>query len=65
MEKNDEKWWVFLGVKIPKILDEAMEEYIRRDTHATKSEFVRNAIREKLQRDAPWIISKILAEPQE
>jgi len=51
---------VFLGVKIPKTLNKAVEKYIEVDTHATKSDFVRSAIREKISRDAPWIMEEIL-----
>ena len=39
---------------------EAMDKYIKRDTHATRSEFIRQSIREKIQRDAPELWSKML-----
>lgn len=64
MARENDEWYDFLGVKLPKRLMEAMDEYIRRDTHATRSEFVRNAIREKLNRETPDIIKKILAEKE-
>lgn len=34
---------------MPKILNEAVEEAVRVDMHATKSDFVRDAVREKLK----------------
>ncbi len=39
----------YLGVKIPSTMLKGMGEYIERDTHISKSEFVRTAIREKLK----------------
>lgn len=48
--------------KIPVNLREAMKIYINRDTHLNESDFIRNAIREKILRDAPWIIKDMLVE---
>jgi Arc/MetJ-type ribon-helix-helix transcriptional regulator len=45
-----EKDLVVLSVKIPKQLAEALEEELKRDTHVTKSEIVREALREWLER---------------
>ena len=39
---------------------ETIDQYIKKDTHTTRSEFIRQAIREKIQRDAPDLWSKIL-----
>ena len=39
---------VVLSVKIPKQLAEALEEELKRDAYATKSEIVREALREWL-----------------
>jgi Arc/MetJ-type ribon-helix-helix transcriptional regulator len=44
-----EKELVVLSVKIPKPLAEEIEEMLRRNTHATKSEIVREALREWLK----------------
>lgn len=52
-KKKEERWYDFVGIKIPKTLCAAMDAYISSDTHATRSEFIRNAMREKLQRDRP------------
>jgi Arc/MetJ-type ribon-helix-helix transcriptional regulator len=49
-------------------LDEALEEAIRSDWHATKADFIREAVREKLERlglkpkVAPQAISLKVAE---
>jgi Arc/MetJ-type ribon-helix-helix transcriptional regulator len=41
-----------IGAKVGEDLDAALEKYIALDTHTTKSEYIREAIREKLERDA-------------
>ena len=65
MPEDGEERYIFLGAKIPKILMEALEKYLQVDTQATKSEFVRNAIREKIERETPWIMKEIRAEAEE
>jgi Arc/MetJ-type ribon-helix-helix transcriptional regulator len=42
-----------LNVRIPKTLRELLEKYVERDLHTNISEFCRDALREKLARDAP------------
>jgi len=41
-------------------LVEAIDTYVARDTHTTRSEFIRTAIRDKIKRDAPEFWAKIL-----
>ena len=56
MEKGNT---AFIGIRVPTKLREIMKEYVRRDTHMNESEFVRGAIREKLQRDASKLMEKM------
>ena len=42
---NQEAWHVL----VPKILDDALEEAVGKDTHSTKSDFVRDAVRRRLE----------------
>jgi len=56
------KWYSFVSVKFPKSLAKAMEKYVARDTHATVSEFVRTAVREKIQKDCPDIWQEVMEE---
>ena len=49
----------FIGIRVPIKLRELVKEYIRLDTHLNESEFVRSAIREKLQRDAPMLRDRL------
>ena len=37
------------NIPVPKVLDDALEEAVRRDTHSTKSDFVRDAVRRRLE----------------
>ena len=46
MDKKDKTAW---NVPVPRVLDEALEEAVRRDTHSTKSDFIRDAVRRKLE----------------
>jgi Arc/MetJ-type ribon-helix-helix transcriptional regulator len=45
MSKDKTNW----NVPVPKVLDDALEEAVRRDTHSTKSDFIRDAVRRKLE----------------
>ena len=36
------------NLQVPKLLDEAIEKAIEMDFHMTKSEYIRDAVREKL-----------------
>ena len=42
-----------ISTRITESLARVIEDYIRRDTHVTQADFVRDAIREKLKRDTP------------
>ncbi len=45
--KSDRVWiW---NIQVTKILDEAVEQAVLMDSHVSKSEFVRDAVREKLR----------------
>ncbi|MEM2868040.1 MAG: ribbon-helix-helix protein, CopG family, partial [Candidatus Bathyarchaeia archaeon] len=38
------------NIPVPKSLDEALEEAIKRDWHITKAEFIREVVRRELER---------------
>jgi len=54
---NEQKL-VPLNVRIPRTLKELMKKYIELDAHKDISEFTRDALREKIQRDAPNLYQK-------
>ena len=48
-----------LRVRVPIQLKKLMHEYIRLDTHKDISELTRDALREKIKRDAPHIYENL------
>jgi Arc/MetJ-type ribon-helix-helix transcriptional regulator len=48
-----------LNVRVPSTLKDLMEKYVSMDTHASISDFTRDALREKLRRDAPHLIKEL------
>jgi len=44
-EKDEPATWI---LKVPKSFDKIVTDFISKDTHMTKSEFIRQAVREKL-----------------
>lgn len=44
-KRKDVTYW---NIPVPKTLNEVVERAIQLDTHSTKSDFVRDAVREKL-----------------
>jgi Arc/MetJ-type ribon-helix-helix transcriptional regulator len=52
---------VSLNVRIPQNLKKIMRRYVTLDTHKDLSEVTRDAIREKIQRDAPDLYRGLFA----
>ena len=48
-----------INVSIPQTMKDLIEEFVSMDTHLNLSEFVRDAIRQKLQKDAPQLYEKL------
>jgi Arc/MetJ-type ribon-helix-helix transcriptional regulator len=40
----------FWNIPVPEMLDEAVEKAVRENAHVSKSDFVRDAVREKLRK---------------
>ena len=47
---------VYIGARVPRMLKTLIVDFVRMDTHINVSDFIRSAIREKLERDAPGLI---------
>ena len=47
--KKDKKY-TFLHIKVKKTMSDMIDMIVKKDTHSTRSEFIRDAIREKLER---------------
>jgi len=54
-----EKNLVHLGVRIPRTLKKLMQDFIELDAHKDLSELTRDALREKISRDAPELYRKL------
>jgi len=44
---------VHMTVRVPKTLRDLIKQHIELDTHINESEFVRDALREKIRRECP------------
>jgi len=54
-----EEKMVTLNVRVPRTLKDLMKEYIEMDAHKDLSEFTRDALRQKIQRDAPSLYRRL------
>ena len=50
---------VQLNVRVPQNLKKLMKEYIELDAHKDLSELTRDALREKIKRDAPHLYENL------
>ena len=51
---------VVVNARIPMTMKRAIIKYVERDTHINFSDFMRDSMREKLRRDAPWLLKEAL-----
>lgn len=51
-----------INVRIPKTLRDLIQRYVEADMHTNLSDFTRDALREKIRRDAPEFYRLILQE---
>lgn len=49
---------VHMTVRVPKTLRDLIRQHIELDTHINESEFVRDALREKIRRECPELYKK-------
>jgi len=50
---------VNINVRITPTLKKIIEKYIDSDTYINMSDFARDALREKIRREAPWVFKEI------
>jgi len=53
---------VNVNVRITPTLKKIIEKYIDQDTYINMSDFARDALREKIKRDAPWLIDDVMKQ---
>ena len=58
---SDEKM-VQLNIRVPQNLKKMMKEYIELDAHKDLSELTRDALRQKIKRDAPHLYQNLFKE---
>jgi len=56
---------VQVSFRVPRVLRDLIQKYIQCDLHLNQSEFFRDALREKIQRDAPQLYNELFQEPKE
>jgi hypothetical protein len=60
MEKQKEE--AVVAARVSFTLKQLIARFIAQDTHMNESDFVRDAIREKIQRDAPELYRQLFQE---
>lgn len=49
MSEENEREWTTWHIRVPGRLDTKLDDYIKQDSFATKAEFVREAVRDRLE----------------
>lgn len=49
MSEEDKRKWAMWHIRVPDHLDSILEKYIEQDSFASKAEFVRVAVRDRLE----------------
>ncbi len=62
MSKTEERPGSFIGVRVPTSLKTLLRRYVELDTHINESDFIRDAIREKILRDAPGLYRELFQQ---
>lgn len=63
METQDvKKSEAAISARIPRTLKQLMKRFVAMDAHVNESDFIRDAIREKIQRDAPDLYKELFRE---
>jgi len=62
MNMETQKVEAAISARIPRTLKELMKKFVNMDTHINESDFIRDAIREKIQRDAPELYRQLFQE---
>jgi Arc/MetJ-type ribon-helix-helix transcriptional regulator len=50
---------VRINARVPRNLKDLMQQFTARDTHMNESDLIRDAIREKIQREAPELYRQL------
>ena len=61
----ERKELVQVSFRVPRVLRDLVKRYLVMDLHMNESEFFRDALREKIRRDAPELYRSLFTEEQE
>ena len=53
-----------IAARVPTSLKVLIAKFVRQDTHMNESDFVRDAVREKIKRDAPQLYAKLFQQKE-
>lgn len=53
-----------INFRLPKTLKDLLTAYLALDTHMNESEFIRDAIRQKIKKEAPQLYKKLFQEKE-
>lgn len=56
---------VVIGFRAPATLREIVKEFVSLDTHMNESDFYRDAVRQKIQREAPELYKRLFEKERE
>ncbi len=59
---QDNEETTVIGFRTRKSLKTLMEKYVLKDTHLNISDFIRDAVREKIKRDYPDLLKELFGE---
>jgi Arc/MetJ-type ribon-helix-helix transcriptional regulator len=59
-----EKEKTTITFQLPLTLRDLLKDYLSLDTHMNESDFIREAIREKIKQDAPRLYTKLFDEKE-
>ena len=51
-----------ISARVPNALKRLVQEYLQRDGHLNESDLIRDALREKIQREAPELYNRLFQE---
>jgi len=57
-----EREQILITLQIPSTMKELIEKIVTADTHSNMSEFIRDAIRQKIQRENPGLIQQLVRD---
>jgi Arc/MetJ-type ribon-helix-helix transcriptional regulator len=53
---------VRINARVPRTLKKLMEQFVALDSHMNESDLIRDALREKIQHDAPELYKRVFQE---